>query len=187
MSIRSLFVAAIIWLYFALPGRTQEYIAEVQQYGISDGLSHREVNVVAEKFGGPLPAPLDEIGYNWCSDRQKTVYLGTLKNARMISWHPGSGFRIFPLPGYESFKPLAVSAQNTVWGIADGRVWLEVDPSGNILQAHREPVFLSDNRFFLTPDAINYEISSEGQPLCFLQIDKSGRKPLGIYPQRVPG
>lgn len=266
MYIRVLPVIAILWLLAAVPTRAQEYIADVQQYGIAEGLSHREVNAiiqdsrgfiwlgtplglnrfdgsefrwwtkekdglpdndiaglledaegdlwissehskyaeqglsalsflniktgklrsVAEKFNGPLPVPLDEIGANWCADARKTVYLGTLKAARMITWRPGAGFRIFPLPGYRSFKPMTVTAQNTLWGIADDQVWLEIDQAGKILQTQRENVTLSDNRFFLTPDALNYEISSDGQPLCFLQIGKSGRKPLDISRFPIP-
>ena len=39
-------------LVFALPAHAQEYIADVQQFGVAEGLSHREVGAILQDSRG---------------------------------------------------------------------------------------------------------------------------------------
>lgn len=253
------FVIPVFLFLFPLPGKPQEYLADVQHFGIADGLSHREVasilqdsrgfmwlgtpfglnrfdgvkfqwwtkekdglpdndikglvedaegdlwitsdyssndifcvrticflniytgqvRTLEQKFGkAGLPVPLRDIANYWCTDTEKTVYFGTRTAAKIISWHPGSGFRVFPLPGYGSFRPAGVSAKNTIWGIADSHVWLEISYTGEVLQVHRDTGNLSPRKHAIQDRDLIFETSLTGQPLRFVKIDQAGKEQL---------
>ncbi|MCC6463069.1 MAG: response regulator [Saprospiraceae bacterium] len=254
-------------LLFSCSGQAQEYIANVQQFGIKEGLSHREVNVifqdsrgfiwlgtpfglnrfdgsefrwwtkeknglpdndisgliedaegdlwissdgndnglftvrtlcflniysgklrsVAEKFGDRLPAPLGEIGNYWVADSAKTIFFGTTRRAKMLAWHPDTGFRVFPLTGYQSFRIAGISADNTIWGVADKQVWLELSREGKIRQAYRDSFELTHKKYFLDGTRVIYEASKDGQPLRFRAVGREqGFRPLASGDFQIP-
>ena len=259
MTIAFRFTILLAVFVLALPAYAQEYIADVQQFGVAEGLSHREVNVIlqdsrgfmwlgtpfglnrfdgqefrwwtkeknglpdndiaglaedaegdlwistdyggnglfgvqtlcflniysgrlrtlAEKFGDRLPVLLNDIGNYWYADSSKTIFFGTIKGANMLSWHPKAGFRVFPLPAYKSFRVVGLSARNTVWGIADNQVCLELSKDGEILQAHRDSIVINGKKVLLKGKSLVYEASANGAPFQFWEIgpDKR-RKPL---------
>lgn len=253
------FLIAILSLLFALQGQAQEYIAQVQHFDITDGLSHREVNVilqdsrgfiwlgtpfglnrfdgtdfrwwtkekdslpdndikgliedaegdlwisthfsnrgqftvrtlcfldiysgrlrsVAEKFGGNLPVPLDEVVNYWCADSSKTIFFGTVRQAKLFSWHPRTGFREYAFPEYNSLRPFGVSPGNTVWAIADDHVCLGLDKNGKILHSYLDSFYLNVKKIMLNGEALVYEASKDGQPLQFRIIEREKqRRPL---------
>lgn len=249
-------VAPMLFLLSTLNGRAQEFIAHVQQFDITDGLSHREVNAILqdsrgfiwlgtpfglnrfdgtefrwwtkekdglpdndikgliedaegdlwisthfsnrgqftvrtlcflniysgrlrsvdEKFGDKLPVPLNEIVNYWCSDSAKTVFFGTVRQAKLFSWHPRTGFREYVFPQYNSLRPFGVSPGNTVWAIADDHVCLGLDKNGEILQSYRDSFYLNIKKIILNGEALVYEASKDGQALQFRIIDREKRR-----------
>ncbi|MEL6943878.1 MAG: two-component regulator propeller domain-containing protein [Bacteroidota bacterium] len=101
-----------------------------------DFLHSQSLEIVSweERFGEKLPFSLERIYADVrTAGTDQTLYFGTGEGANLISYHPKSGLQIFPIEEFQDFFPIAFSEQQTIWGIGDENVILEIDTQGNIL------------------------------------------------------
>ena len=131
---------------------------------------------VAEKIGREISFPVQEIGGSIVKDKENVLYFGTGNGARMLSYHPATGLRIFSLKSFNSFMPKGVTTRQTIWGLADENHLIEVSREGQILQSHPHPNNLSWRNMVVIGNEVFFEGNEQRGKLTFYKIDENGQR-----------
>ena len=131
---------------------------------------------VEEKLGHEVPFPIQEIGKSIVKDKENVLYFGTGNGARMLSYHPATGFQIFPLKPFRTFLPKGVTSRQTIWGIANRNHLIEVSRKGEILQSHVHPHNLNWRNTVVIGNEVFFEGNEQREELTFCKIDENGQR-----------
>lgn len=139
----------LLWLFMGTPAGSADTIILYHPY-------NRKVIALNEKFGANLPFYVNQLTPNSLRNEDGSLFFGTTHEASLIRYRLEDGFKVLKFKQFKIFEPVAYTAQQTIWGVADSYQLVEVNQEGKVLQTfdHDEPI--DANRCVLQNDTLWY-------------------------------
>lgn len=118
-----------------------------------------------KKFGEKQTGSYLNVPQRLVGSPDGTVFFADHRAAVLSSYHPKTGLRHVRLPDFKQLTIRQTTVRNTVWGIADGHILVEINAEGRILRQY-------EHRGSLMANCLGQR--NAGAEFCYLTTDLSG-------------
>ncbi|MEM9819933.1 MAG: ATP-binding protein [Bacteroidota bacterium] len=147
----------LLWLFMGRPGGDPDTTLLLDP-------SNDQVITLAEYFTDGFPVQVNQLNANILRGKDGSLFFSTKDRATLIHHDSQGPAKIYPIAAYDSFRALAYSSQNTIWGVADERTILELSARGEVVNSylHEHTILPSDcflrrDTFWFTQEESKYQ------------------------------
>lgn len=162
--------AGYLWVIYGYPHKNREFL-HIRNIDLLSPISRAAI-LFEEKFGSDLPFSLEDLyAIRFLRGSDHSIYFGASRSARLIRYHPKSGFEVIKIIGYQSFLPLCIDTEGSFWGIANEKQLIKISSEGKVLfkQAYKE--LLHPNQIAFDGRYLWMQIGGPVSPAWFQKID----------------